>query len=221
MPSTLRPPPQCLCRRGVGRGGDGRAGRSRASARASARAERHAAAALIAFGSGGFHFFFLTRRGRGARHPVERIVAVDLSPERLAVAERFGATHTLDGAGTDVAAWCQEELGGVVAIGSPKVVETLPAMLASGGAAVLVGMAPTGATGSFDLFDLADQGKRILGCNYGSSVGEIDIPKLARLYLAGRLPLDDLIGRTRPLRETAEAFDDLRSNTGVRTILTP
>ncbi|MFE7231355.1 alcohol dehydrogenase catalytic domain-containing protein [Streptomyces sp. NPDC002405] len=153
------------------------------------------------------------------------VVAVDLSPERLAVAERFGATHTLDGAGTDVAAWCQEELGGVdyafEAIGSPKVVETLPAMLTSGGAAVLVGMAPTGATGSFDLFDLADQGKRILGCNYGSSVGEIDIPKLARLYLAGRLPLDDLIGRTRPLRETAEAFDDLRSNTGVRTILTP
>ncbi|MFD4968779.1 zinc-binding dehydrogenase [Streptomyces sp. NPDC058424] len=107
------------------------------------------------------------------------------------------------------------------AIRSPKVVETLPAMLTSGGTAVLVGMAPTGATGSFNLFDLANQGKRILGCNYGSSVGEIDIPKLARLYLAGRLPLDDLIGRTRPLRETAEAFDDLRSNTGVRTILTP
>lgn len=185
----------------------------------------NAAATLIAFGSGGFHFTFLARRGRGARRPVERIVAVDLSPERLAVAERFGATHTLDGAGTDVAAWCQEQLGGVdyafEAIGSPKVVETLPAMLTSGGAAVLVGMAPTGATGSFDLFDLADQGKRILGCNYGSSVGEIDIPKPARLYLAGRLPLDDLIGRTRPLRETAQAFDDLRSNTGVRTILTP
>lgn len=107
------------------------------------------------------------------------------------------------------------------AIGSPKVVETLPAMLTSGGAAVLVGMAATGATGSFDLFDLADQGKRILGCNYGSSVGEIDIPKLARLYLAGRLPLDDLVGKVRPMREAPLAFDDLRSNTGVRTILEP
>ncbi|MEU6888938.1 alcohol dehydrogenase catalytic domain-containing protein [Streptomyces viridosporus] len=153
------------------------------------------------------------------------VVAVDLSPERLAAAERFGATHTLDGAVTDVAAWCQEELGGVdyafEAIGSPKVIETLPAMLTPGGAAVLVGMAPTGATGAFDLFDLADQGKRILGCNYGSSVGEIDIPKLARLHLAGRLPMDDLIGRIRPLAEAAAAFDDLRSNTGVRTILEP
>ncbi|WP_046727004.1 alcohol dehydrogenase catalytic domain-containing protein [Streptomyces humi] len=153
------------------------------------------------------------------------IVAVDLSPERLAVARRFGATHTLDGAHDDVVAWCQEQLGGVdyafEAIGSPRVIETLPGMLTSGGAAVLVGMAATGATGSFDLFDLADQGKRILGCNYGSSVGEIDIPKLARLYLSGRLPLDELIGRSRPLSEAAEAFDDLRSNTGVRTILEP
>ncbi|GGM96861.1 hypothetical protein [Streptomyces fuscichromogenes] len=32
------------------------------------------------------------------------IVAVDLSPERLAVARRFGATHTLDGARDDVEA---------------------------------------------------------------------------------------------------------------------
>ncbi|MGW5231547.1 alcohol dehydrogenase catalytic domain-containing protein [Streptomyces nodosus] len=153
------------------------------------------------------------------------VVAVDLSPERLAVAERFGATHTLDGARDDVAAWCRRELGGVdyafEAIGSPKVVETLPGMLASGGAAVLVGMAATDATGSFNLFDLADQGKRILGCNYGSSVGEIDIPKLARLHLAGRLPLDELVGTTRPLSEAAAAFDDLRSHTGVRTILEP
>lgn len=153
------------------------------------------------------------------------VIAVDLSPERLAVAERFGATRTLDGRTTDVAAWCQEELGGVdyafEAIGSPRVIETLPAMLTSGGAAVLVGMAPTDATGAFNLFDLADQGKRILGCNYGSSVGAIDIPKLAGLYLAGRLPVDELIGTVRPLAEAPAAFDDLRANAGVRTILRP
>ncbi|WP_299535860.1 alcohol dehydrogenase catalytic domain-containing protein [uncultured Streptomyces sp.] len=153
------------------------------------------------------------------------VVAVDLSPERLAAAERFGATHTLDGAATDVAAWCQENLGGAdyafEAIGSPRVIETLPGMLTSGGAAVLVGMAAVGATGAFNLFDLADQGKRVLGCNYGSSVGAIDIPKLARLYLAGRLPLDELIGTVRPMEQAAAAFEDLRSAVGTRTILEP
>ncbi|KAB2812907.1 Zn-dependent alcohol dehydrogenase [Pimelobacter simplex] len=153
------------------------------------------------------------------------IVAVDLSAERLAAARAFGATHVLDGREVDVAAWCQDELGGVdyafEAIGSPRVIETLPGMLTSGGAAVLVGMAAIDATGSFNLFELADQGKRILGCNYGSSVGELDIPMLARLYLAGRLPLDDLIGTTRPLAEAALAFDDLRAGTGLRTVLVP
>lgn len=153
------------------------------------------------------------------------VIAVDLSSERREAALRFGATHVLDGAATDVAAWCQGELGGVdhafEAIGSPRVIETLPAMLTSGGAAVLVGMTATGATGGFDLFDLADQGKRILGCNYGSSVGQVDIPKLARLYLAGRLPLDDLIGAVRPLSEVEAAFDDLKAGSGLRTILRP
>ena len=153
------------------------------------------------------------------------IVAVDLSAERLAAARAFGATHTLDGGEVDVAAWCRDELGGVdyafEAIGSPRVIESLPGMLASGGAAVLVGMAAVDATGSFNLFELADQGKRILGCNYGSSVGEIDIPMLARLYLAGRLPLDDLVGATRPLAEAATAFDELRAGTGLRSVLVP
>ena len=153
------------------------------------------------------------------------VVAVDLSAERLAAARAFGATHVLHGGEVDVAAWCQQELGGVDyafgAIGSPRVIESLPGMLTSGGAAVLVGMAAVDATGSFNLFELADQGKRILGCNYGSSVGELDIPMLARLYLSGRLPLDDLIGTTRPLAEAALAFDDLRAGTGLRTVLVP
>ncbi len=88
-----------------------------------------------------------------------------------------------------------------------------------GGAAVLVGMAAADATGAFNLFDLADQGKRILGCNYGSSVGAIDISKLARLYQASRLPLDELIGNVRPLDEAAAASEDLKSAVGTRTVL--
>ncbi|MFI5769305.1 hypothetical protein ACIA74_12240 [Streptomyces sp. NPDC051658] len=39
--------------------------------------------------------------------------------------------------------------------------------------------------------------------------------------LAGRLPLDELIGTVRPLRDAAAAFEDLKSNVGVRTILEP
>lgn len=153
------------------------------------------------------------------------VVAVDLSSDRRAAAERFGATVTLDGATVDAAEWCTEHLGGVdyafEAIGNTRLIGRLPAMLRSGGAAVIVGMPPVGATAQIDAFDLADQGKRILGCNYGSSVAAVDIPRLADLFLAGLLPLDELVGVKRPLAEAAAAFDELRTGTGLRSILVP
>ncbi|MGW4435253.1 hypothetical protein ACWELO_05720 [Streptomyces sp. NPDC004596] len=45
--------------------------------------------------------------------------------------------------------------------------------------------------------------------------------ELARLHLAGRLPLDELIGNVRPLDEAAAAFEDLKSAVGARTVLEP
>ncbi len=72
-----------------------------------------------------------------------------------------------------------------------------------------------------DPFDLADQGKRLLGCNYGSTVPQLDFPRLASLYLDGRLPLDRLIGRRAGLHEANRALEDLRVAAGLRTTLEP
>jgi S-(hydroxymethyl)glutathione dehydrogenase/alcohol dehydrogenase len=153
------------------------------------------------------------------------IIAVDISAQRRAAAAQFGATVTLDASSVNVAKWCQENFGGVdyafEAVGNPALIEQLPEMLCSGGAAVVVGMPKIGAKVPIDAFDLADQGKRILGCNYGSSVSAIDIPRLARLYLAGRLPLDDLVGEKRPLDEAETAFSELQAGIGMRGILIP
>lgn len=155
----------------------------------------------------------------------DAIIAVDLSAERRAAAKRFGATVALDGAAIDVAHWCQEHLGGAdyafEAVGNPHLIEQLPAMIRSGGAAVVVGMPPIGAKVQIDAFELADQGKRILGCNYGSSVAAVEIPRLAQLFLAGRLPLDELVGTKRPLEQAELAFNDLKAGTGLRGILIP
>ncbi|MCU1573109.1 MAG: alcohol dehydrogenase [Micrococcaceae bacterium] len=153
------------------------------------------------------------------------IIAVDLSDEKLAKAAQLGATVTLQPDQTDVPSYLQHHYGGVdfafEAIGRVPTIESLPAMLAGGGTAVLVGMAAAGVRASFDPFELADQGKSILGCNYGSSVAKIEIPKLANLYLAGLLPLDQLIGQVRPLGEAAAALDDLSRGIGLRSILIP
>ena len=63
--------------------------------------------------------------------------------------------------------------------------------------------------------------KRVVGSLYGSSNPRVDLPRIFALYLAGRLPLDALIGDRRPLAEVNEAYADLRTGGVGRTILLP
>ncbi|MGX6447651.1 alcohol dehydrogenase catalytic domain-containing protein [Patulibacter sp. S7RM1-6] len=154
------------------------------------------------------------------------IVAIDLSDERLEVARELGATVTLRGDDPDLAAHVAAATGDgpdfvFEAIGAGRTIETAIELVGQGGAAVLVGMPAAGTTATIDPFALADQGKRILGCNYGSSVPAVDFPRIARLYRTGRLPLERLLGDRRPLADAGAALSDLRAAVGLRTILVP
>lgn len=156
-------------------------------------------------------------------HP---IVAVDTDDGRLEQAQRLGATHCLHGDDPDLAASVDRITGGGAehafeAIGTRSTLELLPSLVGRGGQAVIVGMPAEGTRVELDPFDLADQGKRLLGCNYGSTVPQLDFPRLAALYLHGRLPIDLLIGCRMPLGDADRAVGDLRTATGLRTILAP
>lgn len=175
----------------------------------------------VVVGCGGVGQAILLGLGLVGAYPV---VAVDLSEERLALARELGATHALRGEDPDLADHIRAVTGGGAdhafeAIGKAATLEMLPSLLLRGGQAVIVGMPAEGVTVSLDPFDLADGGKRVLGCNYGSSVPSVDFPKLARLYLSGRLPLDRLVGRTTTLGGVDGALDDLRRVAGLRTII--
>jgi S-(hydroxymethyl)glutathione dehydrogenase/alcohol dehydrogenase len=80
-------------------------------------------------------------------------------------------------------------------------------------------MPAEGVSAGYDPLDVTDQGKRIVGCKYGSVVPAIDFPRLGRLYLAGILPLDALVGRRVGLDQLHRAFDDMRDGVGLRTVL--
>lgn len=181
-----------------------------------------AGSSAVVIGCGGVGLSVVMGLKLAGAHP---IIAVDLSPEKRAKAAELGATIALDPRDTDLTAYVSKHLGGVdfafEAIGNEKVIETLPGLLAPGGAAVLVGMTRIGARSSIDPYDLADQGKSILGCNYGSSVARVDIPRLARLHMAGHLPLEQLIDTVRPLSEAAAALNELAAGTGLRSVLIP
>ena len=55
---------------------------------------------------------------------------------------------------------------------------------------------------------------------HGAARPRIDFPWLLDLYMDGRLKLDELITRYRPLDEVNEAFDDMNKGITARTVLT-
>jgi S-(hydroxymethyl)glutathione dehydrogenase/alcohol dehydrogenase len=153
-----------------------------------------------------------------------RVVACDVNPAKLEVAVRVGATDTVDaGAGDPVAALkaaAPEGLDFVFdAIGRIETTEQAIAALGPGGAAVVVGLPPTGRTARFDPLALAEANQRILGSNYGSVDPQRDIPRLVDRYMDGELDLDALVSGRRPLAEAAEALDDLAAGRTLRTLL--
>ena len=152
-------------------------------------------------------------------HPV---IAVDLAEPALALARHVGATHTLT-AEPGWPAQVRDLTGGLEygfdCIGHPDAVAGLTEALAPGGTAVLVGMTAQGRTVPVDGYRFPDRGHTLLGSSYGSCVAAVDFPRLARLYLAGKLPLDTLITRRLPLDAVNTALTALRNREGGRTVI--
>jgi S-(hydroxymethyl)glutathione dehydrogenase/alcohol dehydrogenase len=186
-------------------------------------AEVPAGASVVVIGLGGVGLSAVM----GARLAgAGRIVAVDRVPAKLERAAELGATHgILADADPQITA---EAIRGVTdggpdfaieAIGRPATVELAIASLPPGGTAVLVGLTPLGERAGFDVFRFVDGGRRILGSNYGSTVAEVDFPRYAELYLAGRLPIERLIDRRIDLDGVEAAFDRMRHGEGVRSVI--
>ena len=151
------------------------------------------------------------------------IIAVDVSEAKLAEAKRAGATHGLIG-GADLAERVAELTGGGAdaafeAIGRVATMEQLPGLIRPGGRAVFVGLPPEGQELRIDGLQLAYDGKTLIGSNYGGLVPARDFPRVAQAYLAGELPLDDLISTRVPLEEVNEAFDAMRRGERTRTVI--
>jgi S-(hydroxymethyl)glutathione dehydrogenase / alcohol dehydrogenase len=153
-----------------------------------------------------------------------RIVAVDVVAEKLAVARQLGATEAVHADGRPVVAALRalvpEGLDYVFdAIGKIETTEQAIAALGLGGSAVVVGLPPSGQQARFDPLALAEAGRRILGCNYGSITPQRDIPDLVDLVMSGDLDLESMVSARRPLAEAAGALADLASGRALRQLL--
>lgn len=62
--------------------------------------------------------------------------------------------------------------------------------------------------------------KRIIGSLIGTSVLHRDVPRLLRLWKAGRLPIDQLVSSHRPIEQINAGFDDMTAGRELRTVVT-
>lgn len=164
---------------------------------------------------------------QGARlAEADRIIAVDLRPEKTALACRLGATDQVNAMSEDPVAAVRDLVPDGVdyafdAIGLTATTSQAIAMLGLGGAAVLVGLPAEGATVSFEPLVLAESDQRILGSNYGSVRPGVDIPALVDRFMAGDLLLNEMISSRQPLEAASAALSELEAGHALRTLLIP
>lgn len=140
------------------------------------------------------------------------LIAVDMSDEKLALAQTLGATHTINARQQDVVEAVYEITGGrgvdiaYEAAGRATSIEQAYASLAPGGTAVVVGQVTSGEHITVDPMRMSGRELTLTGSNYGSARPSVDFQRMLDLYQQGRLPLDELIGGRIGLQDVNEAF---------------
>jgi len=155
----------------------------------------------------------------------EAVVAVDIKPEKEAVARQFGATHFINSATQDVAAELKALTRGrgadsmIDCTGRPAAISLAYESARPGGSVISVGIAAKGEMVCLPASTLPNSQKRIIGSNYGGGVPERDFDRILALYRAGRFKLDEQIGKRVPLEQINDAFRWLEQGVLARTLI--
>jgi S-(hydroxymethyl)glutathione dehydrogenase/alcohol dehydrogenase len=154
----------------------------------------------------------------------ERIVAVDLSEQRLALARGQGATDTVvggdgvveqileltDGFGAD---YTFEATGNVAVMR-----QALEAARMGWGLCTVAGVAGKGET--LDVIPrLLITGRRVAGSSFGGVKGREGVPKLVERYLAGEIDVDAFISHRIGLDEVNRGFELMEAQDGIRSVI--
>lgn len=150
---------------------------------------------LAVFGVGGVGLSALMAAKIAGCDP---IIAVDVRPNRLALARALGATHVVDHSGRDkVVDDIRKFTGGGVrfSIDTSAVASVLREaieVLMQAGTCVLLGSARSGTDASFDM-PFLQQGRSVRGVLQGDSVPQAFIPQLIDHIMADRFPIERMI----------------------------
>lgn len=150
------------------------------------------------------------------------IIAVDVNDEKLEIARKVGATHTVNASKEDPVAFIKSVCGGAdyVFDASGRESTISQAWLATGvqGQLTLVGLLKNGAQLTLDAGPFVNE-QSIKGCYFGSANLQKDVISLVKSYLSGQLYLDELISERIGLEGLNEAVKRLRAGEGARNVL--
>ncbi len=153
-----------------------------------------------------------------------RIVAVDLSDEKLGLARQLGATNTVNARDPDAVEQVRSATGGGVEFafemaGSIRALELAYKITRRGGTTVTAGLPPPTATLPLPVVNLVGEERTVKGSYIGTCVPTRDMPHYIELYRRGRLPVDRLMSGRLKLEEINEGFDRLHEGKAVRQVI--
>ena len=180
-------------------------------------------ASVVVFGLGGIGLNVI----QGARLVgADRIVGVDVNPDKRAIAEAFGMTDfvnpkevegdlvpylvDLTGGGADYSFEC---IGNVATMR-----QALECAHKGWGVSVIIGVAGAGQEISTRPFQLVT-GRTWMGTAFGGARGRTDVPRIVDWYMEGKINIDDLITHTMPLEEINTAFDLMHDGKSIRSVV--
>jgi S-(hydroxymethyl)glutathione dehydrogenase / alcohol dehydrogenase len=154
----------------------------------------------------------------------ERIVCIDLSEDRLALARGQGATETLVG-GPAAVDQILETTGGFgadytfEATGNVAVMrQAVEAARMGWGLATMIGVAGKG-----ELLEVVPRllitGRRIAGSSFGGLKGRDDVPRLIDRWMAGEIDVEPFLSHRISLDEINRGFELMEAQDGIRSVI--
>jgi alcohol dehydrogenase len=184
-----------------------------------ARVSAGASVAVIGLGGVGLSSL-LGAVAAGAR----RIVAVDLSDDKLGLARQLGATDTFNPKSPDAVEAIRSATGGGVDFafemaGSVRAMDVAYRITRRGGTTVTAGLPPPDQNFALPQVNLVAEERTVKGSYIGTCVPSRDLPRYIELYRRGKLPVDRLMSGRLKLEEINGGFDRLREGQAVRQVV--
>ncbi len=185
-------------------------------------AKVEAGANVAVFGLGGIGLNVI----QGAKMVgADKIIGIDLNPERSGIARQFGMTHfinpsevpnvvdhivQLTDGGADYSFEC---------IGNTQVMrQALECTHKGWGRSIIIGVAPAGAEISTRPFQLVT-GRKWEGSAFCGARGRTDVPRIVDWYMDGKLNIDALITHKLKLEDINEGFALMQRGESIRSVV--